>query len=266
MRYSIIKYLVELRPPELVLFIKYILRIKRFELSVDDNRRYLIDPVSNLGFKLLNNGTYEPEMTDTIKTILKEDDTFIDVGSNEGFFSVLGSKLCGDKGKVYAIEPQKRLWNVIIMNSLLNNCMNIQVIPFGLGSSDKETYINLYSSLNTGASTYSSFYNFTISFKRIRRLLYGRQKSKTIKLDNFENVFPTKIKLLKIDIEGFEFEALRGSKRLLLNRAFENILVEFHPEVLSTLGQSEADIHQYLEEFGYSKKYITDNLYLYSFL
>ena len=40
-----------------------------------------------------------------LKKTLKEGDIFIDIGANEGIFSILAGKLVGPEGKIYAIEP-----------------------------------------------------------------------------------------------------------------------------------------------------------------
>lgn len=253
-----------LRPPELALLAKFFLRIKRIEYSLPDGRIYFIDPVSYFGLQLLKNNNYEIEMSQTISSLLSEGDAFIDLGSNEGYFSILASKLCGTKGKVFSIEPQQRLWEVILKNSVLNDCHNIQLLPFGIGSKNDTLTMNLYPTLNTGASSLSSNFNFKISFEKVRRRIYGQQNVKIIQLDELREVLPNNIKLMKIDIEGFEFESIKGSKMLLKDNVFANILVEIHPEALEGMNQSETLLSEYLASFGYKKRIISHNLNLYS--
>jgi hypothetical protein len=97
----------KLRPVELRLFIKWLLRIKRKSIILPDGREYEVDPISDLGIKIMNGGEYEAEMTKLIASTLSNGDSFIDLGANEGYFSVLAGIKCGNKGKVYSIEPQK---------------------------------------------------------------------------------------------------------------------------------------------------------------
>ena len=47
---------------------------------------------------------YEPEMIKTIEEIISIDDSFFDLGANEGYFSVLAAKIVGEKGLVYAVR------------------------------------------------------------------------------------------------------------------------------------------------------------------
>jgi len=64
-----------------------------------------------------------------VKSCLPPGGIFIDLGANEGYFSVIGSKLVGMAGRVLAFEPQSRLQPVINRNSTLNSCDNVEVLP-----------------------------------------------------------------------------------------------------------------------------------------
>jgi hypothetical protein len=69
------------------------------------NGTFFINPVSNFGAAILN-GEYEPEMKRILNRYLPDGGTFIDLGANEGYFSVLASRMVGSKGRVVAILPQ----------------------------------------------------------------------------------------------------------------------------------------------------------------
>jgi len=254
----------KLRPPELGLFMKWILRIKRVPHTLPNGKMLFIDPVSDFGLKILKNESYESEMTEQITSILKPGDAFIDLGSNEGYFSIIASGLVGQSGKVIAIEPQERLWSVIINNSILNNCANLQILPYGISSAPGEATMMLYSDFNTGASSLSPNFNFYISLISIRKKFYKRQKIHTRTLDGLKASLPNRVKLIKIDIEGFEYEALKGSENLLKDHVFENLLVEIHRKSLESMGQKESDVFDLLSKFGYQKRQITSILYLFS--
>jgi FkbM family methyltransferase len=254
----------KLRPRELALFVKWLMRVKRFIYTLPDGKKFFLDPISDFGLKVMKTGSYEKEMTEQISSFLKPGDCFVDLGSNEGYFSIIASALVGKTGKVIAIEPQQRLWEVITYNSMLNSCFNIQLMPFGISSKTGETTMNLYPSLNTGASSLSSNFNFKISFGGIRKKIYGQQKIYTKTLDELKNSIPNSIKLIKIDIEGFELEALKGSEHLLKQHTFNYILVEIHPAALSAMSQNEAELIDFVTKFGYRKSLITDNLLLFA--
>lgn len=265
MKAKYLKFIGEkLRPVELRLLVKWLLRLKRKQVVLPDKRVYEIDPISDLGLKITQNQAYEPEMTQCIEQLLEKGDSFIDLGANEGYFTVLASSLVSSTGKIYSIEPQKRLWEVIKQNVMLNSLSNVQLLPYGIGSEKQELVLQLYPSTNSGATSFSTSFNFKIAFDSYRKKLYGTQLSKVIRLDDLSDIMTSKIKLIKIDIEGYELEALKGATELLKNKRFDYLLVEIHHQALAGLNQSEDMIDDLLKEFSYTKKQIGSNLNLYS--
>ena len=193
--------------------------------------------------RLIKHGYYEPDTTKQIVEILEEGDTFIDLGGNEGYFSLIASRRVGKIGHVYCIEPQSRLFDIILNNANRNKCYNITLLPFAASDKIEEIEITLSPTLNTGSSTIVS---------NSRKALWKKQKLLTTTLDDLFYYQGRKpIKLLKVDIEGFEFFAMKGAKKLLENRLFEYISIEMHPVQLKQLGQSEEMILDFLKEYGY---------------
>src|SRR4030081_1913660 len=91
---AIIQSLRRIRPAPLQVFITTILRVsRRREISFGDYT-FHCDPVSDLGSRLLR-GTYEDDMTQVLNKYLRPGGVFLDLGANEGFFTVLGSRLVG---------------------------------------------------------------------------------------------------------------------------------------------------------------------------
>lgn len=254
----------DLRPVELRLLARFIFRIRRKEFRLPDQRMYWIDPVSDLGLQLLKNKAYEPEMTRVIEELLVAGDTFVDLGSNEGYFAILAGKKCGEAGKVIAIEPQERLWGIIRKNCMLNELKNVELLPYGIGSRKEKRTLHLYPSTNSGASSFSENFNFRIAAGWLRKFFYGSQEVDMLCLDDLRSYFPDHVRLLKIDIEGYELEALKGAVSILKERVFKNILIEVHPEALAGLRQHESEIDAWLISFGYVKQVIAGNLNLFS--
>ena len=84
-------------------FLKKILRIKR-SLVVTPEGNFFVDPLSNFGYELSSKGGYEPAMVKVVKHILKNGDIFLDIGANEGYFSVIASKSVGESGRIFALS------------------------------------------------------------------------------------------------------------------------------------------------------------------
>ena len=86
------KLLLRMRPAFLASFLKKILRVRRHVIQ-SNGCKFYIDPISNFGYRILSEKGYEPDMVYSLNKILDKGDTFLDIGGNEGFFSILASKL-----------------------------------------------------------------------------------------------------------------------------------------------------------------------------
>jgi FkbM family methyltransferase len=232
----------KLRPIELGQAVKWLLRPKRIRFEAE-GCLFLVDPLSNFGGNLLTHSTYEPDLTNIVKQLLGPGDTFIDVGANEGWYSVIAARIVGPSGSIIAVEPQERCWPAIHRNFVLNRMWNYRLVPYAIGDYEGEIDIVLYPSLNGEAST-------LVSQRRSRR--FARQKTKVIRLDSVTSELNlSSIKLIKIDCEGYELNALRGAEDLLRRGRINHLLVELHPRQLHELGQRESDVADYLRSFKY---------------
>ena len=236
-------WLTRLRPLELAEFLKKVLRIRRHEIEAE-GRRVWIDPVSNVGSRLLAEGTYEKKLTDALSHLLGPNLTFYDVGANEGWFSLVAARLVGPGGRVVAVEPQERLWPVILQNASLNRFANIDLQPFAIANEESETTIKLYPSVNTGASGLGSDKRRFETLQRVTLLPLARL---------IEGSGLTKIDLMKIDVEGYELEVLKSAGEHL-GRNILRLVVETHAPQLAERGESVEQVHELLRSRGYSNR------------
>jgi FkbM family methyltransferase len=236
------RLLLRIRPIELAGILKGLLRISYREVPIG-GRTFWLDPASNFGSRLMAEKCYEKELSSTLARILKPGDVFVDLGANEGYFSLLASELVGESGRVYSIEPQARLWPVIIRNFMLNGRTNYRLVPYAVGEAEGFIDLILNPSLNTGSSTV---------VKSLRRSGFEVQKAGILPLARvFERFEIERVAALKIDIEGFELNALRSLGSGLEEGQVDNILLETHPRQLEELGQSVAEVHSLLEKCRY---------------
>ena len=234
--------ILAIRPVELALFLKFILRVNRIWLELD-NLKFFIDPCTNWGQRLLTTKAYEPEMTKAIQDLLSPGDCFIDLGGNEGYFSIVAARHVGSAGRVFCIEPQARLWPVIINNISGNGISNCTVVPYGISDEFGFCDITLYPTINSGASSMVS---------SIRGNFYPKQTIELISLDYFISLFNIqRIQVMKIDIEGFELNALKSGAKALSRKIIKNLFIEIHPVQLKTLNQTPSELIEFLEGFGY---------------
>lgn len=126
--------ILKTRPAFLASLMKRLLRIRRRVVSTELSD-FFIDPVSLFGAALLSCDGYEPHMVNCLKHLLRRGDVFLDLGANEGFFSILAANLVGPTGRVVSIEPQSRLQQILFRNIKENSATNISVFQRAIADS-----------------------------------------------------------------------------------------------------------------------------------
>lgn len=238
----ICNWLLKLRPAFLAAFIKRIIFIKREKLKTQYGI-FFVDPCSNFGHILFSRRIHEPNMIKKIKKYLHPENIFIDLGANEGYFSIISSNIVGENGRVFAVEPQYRLKRVIEKNLELNNCKNITILQLAVTDKNEDAVLYLCPDLNTGGS----------SLKRTTIYPLRKQKVKSVTLSEiFRQEKIRKCHLLKVDIEGGEFEAILGSPELFKEQRIKAIALELHPEYLEKRNLSGEKITNFLFSCGYN--------------
>jgi len=157
---------------------------------------------------------YEPYETQLILRQAKAGDVVVDVGANIGYYTVLLADKVGKNGKVYAFEPDKINFEILIKNISENNLENVVAVNAAVGSKS-ETKILYRSEENLG--DHKLFKPTLPSLKKGGKTEIISKKDseivKIIKLDDYlENI---KIDLMKIDTQGWEPEVIDGAKKLI---------------------------------------------------
>ena len=152
-------------------------------------------------------------------------DKVIDVGSHKGEFLSYILKLKNVK-KIFAFEPQIAIYKVL-SKKFTNKKIKIFNLAIDKEISKKYIYINKF----TNTSTLSEF-NKKSFYLKFKNLLTGSKKNflykyivKTNTIDNLFINIKLKNTLLKIDVEGFEINVLKGSKKKIVDE-IDYILIE----------------------------------------
>jgi FkbM family methyltransferase len=191
-------------------------------------------------------------MASAIRGCLPTGGTFWDVGANIGLFSLYASKIVGPTGSVLSFEPSPDVLS--LLHSNVDGCKNTAIMDCGIGSADGQAAFAAH-----GISSASSFVHEVTALNRhhapdeaIRAVTVPIRRLDTV----LENNRPPN--LVKIDIEGFEFEALKGADRLLVS-VRPTLLIEIHPPQLALSGGSEDAVFEYLRERSYEWTVIDRN-------
>jgi FkbM family methyltransferase len=234
--------LFHVRPYTVAEAVKFALGIRRQYWTAPNGLNLWLDPVSNLArFLWLGEGVYEVETTRLIREPLAPGGVFVDVGANEGWFSMIAARCVGPSGRVVAIEPQRRLLPVLYENMALNGFGNrVQLRSVALGETEGIGELHLSPDLNTGAS----------SLQRHLRYETVRERVRVMRLDTrLSEAEIESVDMLKLDCEGAEESVLRGAGDYIAQRRIKRLLVEFHPHISGRKSCRAA--HRLLLEAGY---------------
>jgi len=179
---------------------------------------------------LFHNGIREPENTKLYQSFLNKDDVILDIGANIGYFVLLASSIT--KGKIYALEPDHRSFNLLKKNISLNG-LDKKVKTYHVAAGDKKGEINFYQ-------------EDYLNLSRVAKKNEVGAKVKMITVDDFCS--DKKVSCLRFDVEGYEFFLLKGAQRLLSEKDVK-IFMEVHPSLIEDFGCKLSDFFKMIEDF-----------------
>jgi FkbM family methyltransferase len=189
---------------------KRLTSLKRNRISDFGLFKYNIDLKEYIDNELYFNGYFEKDITDIINEMTKEGMVIFDIGANTGVHVLRFASLVGPNGKVYAFEPTEFAYNRLIKNIELNDFKNIKTEKLALSENPSNNQnIDFRSSWNLDFLNKPITKNEIVEFTTIDNYIK----------DNNLN----KIDLIKIDIDGYEFLALKGG--LILLEKFKPIII-----------------------------------------
>jgi FkbM family methyltransferase len=154
-----------------------------------------------------------------------EGDTVIDVGANVGRYTILSSKIVGIKGRVIAIEPDPNTFQILKKNLELNKCANVTAINCAAYSEDLES-LRLFCPLrDSGRSIYNTVMEQRTTTEKFINVPAAKLDS--IVQQDFA-LSEHKVNWIKIDVEGAEFEVLKGAEEILSRSKDLSVLIEVH--------------------------------------
>ena len=182
----------------------------------------------------MGDGNREPWLIEALSDV-KEGDLFVDIGANLGLFAIPVGKIT----KVIAFEPDAVNYDLLIKNTTLNGVQeNVTVLK------------NIVSDIDGKMKLYSSKFSQIATIVDPSRVDWEPEivsEVDSVTIDKFmEDDKIEKIDWLKIDVEGGEYQILKGAKNSLTNKKIENILVEIHASLPE--GITYNDVYDLLRE------------------
>ena len=183
----------------------------------------------------------EPDTIDWIHNIVEPNQVVFDIGSNIGTYALVIGSLYFGSTEVFAFEPMEANFSELKYNIEVNGLKNC-IRAFDLALSDVDGEGTLSLSSNEPGTALHSLGKMQIEGVALAAI----QKVKTCTLDSFtreRNVYPNHI---KIDVDGFEPEIIRGATETLSNSALRSILIE-----LDLSSERDSSCLEQIRSFGF---------------
>lgn len=222
------------------------------QLFTVDNDRYLLTNGPDLISHFLRNGNVWEQATLKISKYLIESipaPILVDIGANLGAWSVpMGNHIRSSGGEIHAWEPQRQVYYQLCANLFINNLTHCFAHHQAIGERPGEIdvpVLDIMQDHNLGA----------VSLLPDIFEIQGHQET-----ENYEKVSLTtldilalpKADLVKIDVEGMEFEVLSGGKNWLRNVGYPPILFEVWGDAVpGTLTKQKKLLEMVKDEMGY---------------
>jgi FkbM family methyltransferase len=189
-------------------------------------------------------GYYEYAVRSLIKSRLKPGGYMLDIGGNIGYMAALGGICAGKEGRVLTFEPNPDVLPVLSANITLNKLSNVDII--GATASDKEGKARFFCGVEHALSTLVE----GAGVLEIKKIIDVPVKTVDSVIAE-KNIAAAEFSVVKIDVEGHEYFALKGMQTVLAAKK-ASFIVENNPPAQKALG---VDLAMILNEFFFANNY-----------
>lgn len=190
--------------------------------------------------------SWEAPETAFVRAILRPGDIAVDVGANVGIFTLIAAHAVGAGGQVHAFEPVPANFERLAENVSRNALSNVVLNQVAAGAAAGETRLGLEPGTDlTSGKAMSGFFTVGSPLRAVT--------VPVVSLDGYtgDRLPGRQIRFIKIDVEGFEPEVLRGMRTLLSTHRVDVVMLEVSVYALSRVGARIADVVDQLLEPGY---------------
>ncbi len=198
-------------------------------------------------------GQFEPGELSYVRACVTLGATTADIGANIGVHSLVMADCIGDAGRHHAFEPSaafERLADNVTLNRFggrvtLNRCAvgaTSGHLDLHLCRPGREAFTSAGIPLGAGSDTGATFRVPMVALDD-----YAAQKG----IEAFDFV--------KMDVEGYEVEVLRGAQRLLSGRAISRLMFEVNTTCLRSCGSSPGELMSIVREAGFELRLLDHN-------
>ncbi len=193
-----------------------------------------------------NSEVYEPDVWQSLMSQVRPGDRIADVGAFVGLYAIALAKRVGTTGRVFAFEPDRANYADLQEHIKLNDAAsNTEAIQAAVGA--EESHVQFVS---------NGIESHLVAGENGGAPIEGAYEVKCVTLDSM--FAESGLDILKIDVEGFEEDVLKGASRLFKDAARKPrvIYVEVHPYAWPPIGTTSESLLETLRTSGYTVKHV----------
>jgi len=197
------------------------------------------DPTKTIGRNIVTTGLYDIALSEALARLITPGDLVIDAGANIGYMTVLMALVAGPKGRVHAFEPHPELFQILKTNvgnaARLHGIANVELHQAALGD-------------RPGTATLSMPDGFGANDGIATIVQDGSAGANTVTVvqETLDGVLGEAIAtVMKLDVEGFEYQVLQGAIRALQAKRIRHVLFEDH-------NSANSEVVRLFQELGYA--------------
>ena len=206
--------------------------------------RLLLYLGNDLSRQIFVGGSIDPNELAFLDRFLEPGMTFVDAGANEGIYTIFAARRVGPEGSVWAIEPSQRELERLHAN-LSENALDVSVFPSALAEFSGEAELTIAGYEHEGQNTLGAF-----AYQGVEAI-----RKETVPVTTLDDLVarmnPNRIDMVKMDVEGAEYRAIRGATSTL-ERFHPILMLEASDRSLEHQGATRHDLLRALEHYGYT--------------
>ena len=190
-------------------------------------------------------GSFEPNEFAFLDRVLKPGMVFIDVGANDGYYTLFAARRVGPTGLVVAAEPSSRERAHLQRNLGRNGLDNVTVVPAAIGAASGLADLHLAHGVHAGHNTLGAFAHDDVVRASLERVAIEPLDSVVSRLGL------ARVDFVKIDVEGAEARVVAGATDVL-EKMRPILLLEVNDKALRAQGNCADTLLETLRDrFGY---------------
>jgi FkbM family methyltransferase len=188
---------------------------------------------------------YEPVTDAYLADALRPGMVVLDIGAHVGYYTLVAARAVGPSGKVHAFEPCAETLSLLRTNVRANGFANVEIHPFAAGSGDSKRTLHV-----TGSSDSHGLFPHPLT---------ETVRTTEVRTVRAAQVIQGRVDLVKIDVEGAEFEVLDGMRDLVSSEDPSVLVIEWNPACLRNAGQDPLELPRCLAELGFTNISVLDD-------